>query len=101
MKCMYCSERKSEGYLMNQIGTIHQFICYDCLEDYVEDNLDAIISYFEHLYVTMEEDDTMLVDQLFIGEEFSCGSFYGWCIDHKKALVEAVIDHFCTDIMVK
>lgn len=100
MKCMYCDERKSEGYLMSQTKTIHQFICYDCLADYVEDNLDDIIAYFEYAYVTMEEDDTMLVDQLFIGEEFTCDSFYEWCYDHKAKVVEALVDHFCTRIKV-
>lgn len=101
MKCMYCDGRFSEGYLISQTNTIYQFMCYDCLEEYVEDNFDDVIAYFEHSFVTIEDDDTMLVDKLFLGVEFSCDSFYEWCYDHKKAVLEAVIDHYCTEIEVK
>lgn len=101
MKCMYCDGRHSEGYLISSDDTNYQFICYDCISDYVEDNLDDIITYFENAYVSVADDDTMLVDQLFIGAEFNCDSFYEWCYDHKSAVVEAIIDHYCTDITVK
>ena len=101
MKCMYCDSRKSEGYLISSDDINYQFICYECLADYVEENFDDIIAYFENAYVTMEDDDTMLVDQLFKGMEFSCDSFYEWCYDHKSAVIEAVVDHFCIEMEVK
>lgn len=102
MKCMYCNERYSEGYLLDmEDNKGYQFICHDCLADYVEDNFEDFVSYFENAFVSYEDDDTMLVDQLFIGVEFTCDSFYEWCYDHKSAVVEAVADHYCTEIEVK
>lgn len=77
------------------------FVCSECLADYVEDYIDDFISYFENAYVSMTEDDRDYVDQLFIGEEFVCDSFYDWCYDNKHKLIEAVAEHLCTEIEVK
>ena len=85
-KCYYCDERKSEGYLIEaEVEDTYRFICSECLADYVEDNLDDFITYFENAFVT-------------IGEEFECESFYEWCYDNKQKVIEAVADHYCTEI---
>ena len=99
MKCYYCNENHSEGYLIEaEQEDTYRFICSECLADYVEDNLDDFIYYFENAFVTMGEDDLELVDQLFIGEEFECESFYEWCYDNKQKVIEAVAEHYCTEI---
>lgn len=101
MKCEYCGNKFTEGYIIDSPESVYQeIVCEDCVQDYFEDNFEDIVEYFIRAYVTYEDDDMMHIDSCFAGCEIveQTDSVYCWFYDHKVIVSKAFREHFCTKI---